>query len=126
MWYSGREEEGADEKTGMVMSSKKREKSDKKDHAAQRGCHLSQGEMKERGERPGEEMTRAMTHRSLEGLGYLGMLSAAPTDMRIRLPQTIDAQGQKTVEAHAPFLFWNKPLKRTKKTNPKKTPNKGR
>jgi hypothetical protein len=37
---------------------------------------------KERGERLGEKNNQCVTtHRSLEGLGYLGMLSALPTDM---------------------------------------------
>jgi len=37
---------------------------------------------KERGERLGEKNNQCVTtHRSLEGLGYLGMLSASPTDM---------------------------------------------
>jgi len=37
---------------------------------------------KKRGERLGEKNNQCVTtHRSLEGLGYLGMLSASPTDM---------------------------------------------
>jgi len=40
------------------------------------------------------------THRSLEGLGYLGMLSAAPTDMGSSLLQEADMREQETVTQH--------------------------
>ncbi|GHU33818.1 hypothetical protein AGMMS50256_26460 [Betaproteobacteria bacterium] len=54
------------------MSSKKRERKETKKGRAARRAVTYLKEMKERGERPGEEMTRAMTHRSLEGLGLPG------------------------------------------------------
>lgn len=51
------------------------------DSTARRGSRCPKG-WKKRRERLGEEKDLCIaTHCSLEGLGYLGMLSASPTDM---------------------------------------------
>jgi hypothetical protein len=42
------------------------------------------------------------THRSLEGLGYLGMLSATPTGMRLALLQATHELERKSGTPHAP------------------------
>lgn len=72
MRYSGLDEVGA----GMVMSSKESEAARPAEAVA-----APRGERKRR-ERLGEKKDLCVTtHRSLEDLGYLGMLSASPTDM---------------------------------------------
>ncbi|OWI90476.1 hypothetical protein CDC19_25380 [Pseudomonas aeruginosa] len=59
----------------MVMSSKKRSST------AREGSHCPRGMEGKAVSVVEKERPVRGTHRSLEGLGYLGMLSAAPTDM---------------------------------------------
>jgi hypothetical protein len=61
----------------MVMSSKKTEAAPTRE-----GNHCPNGMEGNARERLGKENDQCVaTHRSLEGLGYLGMLSATPTDI---------------------------------------------
>jgi len=54
-------------------------------------------------ERLGKENNQCVaTHRSLEGLGYLGMLSATPTDMGSSLLQQAGERERKTVTRRHP------------------------
>ncbi|GAO21696.1 hypothetical protein ALISP_1516 [Alicycliphilus sp. B1] len=46
---------------------------------------------------------RVATHRSLEGLGYLGMLSASPTDMGLACFNTWRGREQQTAAHGAPL-----------------------
>ena len=57
---------------------------------------------------------RVATRHSLEGLGYLGMLSASPTDMAPSLIQRADEREQQSAAGAFPFCSTHRPSAKEK------------